>query len=232
MTVTATPSPTLPTATPTPTVTPAPTTPAGTGTLPLGPDNRTSQPVTVGSYDGIATISIGIGVAVTGTNGTPLADISIFPVNPADLSNLPVDPAFAGYAYLVSPEGAQFDPEVLLTLSFTPEEWAALSGRDLVLMRYDPASGSWVPLPTSVDAAGRTVITGISQGGTYGLFARQPATPAQTVVPVTTAVPEEVPLPWTLILIIVVVVIIGAGVAVYFLKVRPGAREPPGGNEI
>ncbi len=223
------------TASPTPyvtiTVTPTPTQ-IYEKTLPLGPENRTSQPVMVGSYDGIATISIGIGVAVTGANGTPLADISIFPVNPGDLSNLPVDPAFTGYPYLVSPEEAQFDPEVLLTLSFTPEEWAALSGRDLVLMRYDPGSGSWVPLPTSVDAAGRTVITGISHGGTYGLFARQPATPTQTVVPVTTAVPEEVPLPWTLILIIVVVVIIGAGVAVYFLKVRPGAREPPGKDEI
>jgi len=171
-------------------------------------------------------------VAVTGANGTPLADISILPVNPGDLSNLPVDPAFTGYAYLVSPQEARFDPEVLLTFSFTPEEWAALSGRDLVLMRYDPVLGSWVPLPTSVDAAGRMAFTGISRGGIYGLFARQPATPSQTVVPVTTAVTEEVPLPWTWILIIVVVVIVGAGIAVYFLKIRPGAREPPGGNEM
>ncbi|MCU0633001.1 MAG: PKD domain-containing protein [Methanolinea sp.] len=223
----------LVTATPTPTATFTPTpTPSSMGTLPLGPDNRTTQPVTIGSYDGIATLSIGAGVAVTCDGGTPIRDIGISPVPEGGLPDLPVEPVYMGYAYNVTPQCAAFDPEVLLTFSFTPEEWNALAGRDLVLMWFDPAAGTWTHLPTSVDNAGRTVITGISRGGIYGLFARSPVTtPVQTGVPATPVTPAEPPLPWTWILLVVVVVVVVAGAAVYLLKIRTGARKPPGGDE-
>lgn len=50
------------------------TVPTSTGTLPLGPDNRTTQPVTIGSYDGVATISIGSGVLVLCDDGNARQD--------------------------------------------------------------------------------------------------------------------------------------------------------------
>ena len=223
------------TPTPTANVTVTTTTaiPAGGGTLPLGPDNRTTQPVTIGSYDGVATISIGAGVLVTCDNGTIVRDIGISPVEEGSLPDLPGEPVYMGYAYHITPDCARFDPAVIMTFMFTPEQWSALASRDLVLMWYDPAKGGWTALPTSIDQAGRSVITGISDGGIYGLFARSPVTtPVQTEVPVTTPQQEMPGLPWTWILAGGVAVVAVGGAAYYLLKKRSTEGEPPGGDEL
>ena len=223
------------TPTPTANVTVTTTTaiPAGGGTLPLGPDNRTTQPVTIGSYDGVATISIGAGVLVTCDNGTIVRDIGISPVEEGSLPDLPGEPVYMGYAYHITPDCAQFVPAVTMTFMFTPEQWSALSSRDLVLMWYDPVKGGWTALPTSIDQAGRSVITGISDGGIYGLFARSPVTtPVQTEVPVTTPQQEMPGLPWTWILAGGVAVVAVGGAAYYLLKKRSTEGEPPGGDEL
>jgi hypothetical protein len=189
--------------------------------------------VTIGSYDGVATISIGSGVLVLCDDGTPIRDLSIAPVSEKDLLNLPGEPVYMGYAYTITPECTSFDPAVVMTFSFTPEQWSALAGRDLVMMWYDPAKGGWVSLPTSVDQAGRAVITGISEGGVYGLFAKSPVTtPVQTEVPETTPSPPGPELPWTWILVGGVAVAAIGGGAYYFLKKRSDEGEPPGGDEL
>jgi len=195
----------------------------GVGPLPLGEDNRTTQPVTVVSSDGRTTLSIGAGVAVTCEGGVPPATIEIAPVSGQDLPPLPGDPAFTGHASAVSPDCTLLDPGAILAFQFTDEEWSDLAGRDLVLMRFNSATGTWVPLPTTVDQAHRTVSAPITHGGTYGLFAWAPkGTTVPTEVPLTPTTPSGPKLPVTLIAIVVVVAVIAGGAAFYLLRIRPG----------
>jgi hypothetical protein len=210
------------TATPTATATPTPTAlPAGQ--IPLGPDNRTTQPVTIGSSDGIATLFLGTGVLVTGANGTPLHELTILPVA-GNMPPLPTDgSAFTGFAYRIVPEDALFDPAGTLTLTFSEDQWKGLSGKDLVLMWYDPSTGSWAALDTLVNEAARSVTAQVTHGGIYGLFVK-PATPTP-VETAASATTTPAPAPglqglW-FVPVLVVAIAAAAAVAYYLFRIRP-----------
>jgi len=46
--------------------------------------------------------------------------------------------------YVLGPEGATFDPAILVSITFTAEEWALLEGNDTTIQRFD--QNTWVQL--------------------------------------------------------------------------------------
>ncbi|MDD1716151.1 MAG: PKD domain-containing protein [Methanolinea sp.] len=217
----------------TPTVSPTPTvTPTYSGQLPIGPDNRTTQPVVILSPDGAYTLSLGSGVRVNSTGGMPVTDLNLSTLQAGALPPLPGDPwAFTGFACRVSPAEAVFDPGVTLLLAFNKEQWELLSGNGLVLMWYDPVSGRWQSLETSVNEGARSVSARITRGGIYGLFTgiavTGPTVPAATPTP-TAVQPEGVAPSWIWwVPVLAILVAVAAALAVYLFKIRPGKGKPP-----
>lgn len=222
----------------TPTVTTSPTvTPTYSGQLLLGPDNRTTQPVVIISEDGIFTLSLNEGVEVTGTGGVPVTGLNLSALQVGVLPPLPGDPwVFSGYACRVSPADATFDPGATLLLAFDEAQWTLLNGKGLVLMWYDPSTGIWQLLETSVNEEARSVSARITRGGIYGLFTGIPTTgptvPEATPTPTGTRA-EGVTSPWVwLVPVLVILIGVAAALGVYLFKIRPGRGKPPESHDI
>ena len=204
------------------------------GGLPLGLDNRTTQAVVITSPDGLATLSLATGVAVSSADGGTVAVLTLDQVAEGLLPQLPSEYiTLPGVTYTISPQGTVFDPGANLNITLSRDDWATLAGKDVVIGRYDTGSGSWLPLTTHIDAAGKTVNADVRKCGTYGLVIRRQVSAVDTTVPVTTTTtttvlnrtspPPVSAFPWTMIIAAFVVVVIVTGfVAFYFIRVRKG----------
>jgi PKD repeat protein len=190
-------------------------------------------PVTIVSGDNIAAVQIPINTNITGGS---LDIVNITRIDPKNVPPVPAGAmyAFTGYAYDIEPAGATFDPYVTLQFTIPEQDWASMSGKDLSIKWFNPATSSWVDMPTTVDPTTRTVSAQITNGGIYGLFTIIPPTPVPTTAIITTiATPTKAPpvlpfLPFdfgTLLRIIIVIIIVIAAVvvAIYFLR----RRKPP-----
>jgi PKD repeat protein len=209
------------TATPTPTPTPAPP-----GGLVLGPDNTTIQEVTIVSPDGVASVRIGIGVRPVGPDGLPLREVSVLPLSkdmiPAGAPCTSVD-----YAYEVAPSGSTFDPAVMLVFAFTPEQWSVMRGDQPLIISYDPGTGAWTELATTVDDQAGTLTGQITRGGTYAVCMRAPPTtipPTEPVIPIT---PVSGGIPFMVVIPVIVLLVVAVGALVYFMSTRRWKRGPP-----
>jgi len=202
------------------------------------------KPYLINSDGGDANLYIATGVTAL-VDGEPLGEIGI-----ADLagSEVPAVPSgaiftFLGHAVECSPAGATFSPAIALTFTLSEEEWAAAiekadeSAGSLVVKWYDPLTGVWEDVPTTVDAVHRTVTGSISHFSTYGIFAdpsvatpvtQEPENPATTVAAVTTSPAATTAaqsgegggddFSWLWIAALVAIVVIAAGA--YFLTRR------------
>jgi len=220
---------TTPTTTPT-TAIPTPT-PATGGYIPLGGDNLTTQTVVIVSSDGGASIAISQGTRPLDGSGRPLRELGITRSAPSTFPPSPGDGCqYTGYTYLLSPDGAIFDPAASLSITPSDADWQVLTGGDLVIQRYNPATGAWEDLPTTVDHEAGTVSAFITRGGTYALFSCVAAitTPETTTTQVPTT-PVYAGFPWMLVAIMGVVVLAVVIVVVYLTWIRPGAGKPPEG---
>jgi hypothetical protein len=184
------------------------------------------------SEDGIFTLSLNEGVEVTGTGGVPVTGLNLSALQVGVLPPLPGDPwVFSGYACRVSPADATFDPGATLLLAFDEAQWTLLNGKGLVLMWYDPSTGIWQLLETSVNEEARSVSARITRGGIYGLFTGIPTTgptvPEATPTPTGTRA-EGVTSPWVwLVPVLVILIGVAAALGVYLFKIRPGRGKPP-----
>jgi len=144
-----------------------------------------TQATTLQSTDGIAKISLDLGIVARDSNGRPLESLSIRRI-PAE--ELPAAPplatfSFAGMAYEIGPDGATFSPAI--PLSFTiPQEQA---GQDYVIHQYDHATGTWQALPGSYDSQTGTITVQVSHLCCFALFAKstemeKAVTPEPTII--------------------------------------------------
>ncbi len=160
-----------PAATPTPT--PVPTTDPVTD-LSVNASGLVTRSVRISSADNVTLLQLDEGVRATDAAGAPLPKITVSRIAPADLPELPDEVAVlvAGYAYLFGPEGAAFDPAVLLTFAIPEDVWKEYSGNDgrFTVRWYNPGNETWEDLPTDVDEEGRTISARISHFSTYALF--------------------------------------------------------------
>jgi hypothetical protein len=144
-----------------------------------------TQATTLQSTDGIAKISLDLGIVARDSNGRPLESLSIRRI-PAE--ELPAAPAiatfsFAGMAYEIGPDGATFSPAIPLSFAIPQELW----GQEHVIQAYDHATGTWQALPGSYDPQTGTITVQVSHLCCFALFAKstgteKAVTPEPTIV--------------------------------------------------
>ncbi|MDD4254337.1 MAG: hypothetical protein PHP59_03075 [Methanofollis sp.] len=189
------------------------------GTTPLTTTSTgtVDRDAAVVSSDRIATLSVPEGTTARTSEGTPLTSISIRPASPAEVPAATGETGFvaAGYTYICEPASATFNPAITLTFAIPPEVWAKEDISTLTVKWYNPKTGAWEDLETTVDREKKTVSARVSHFSTFALFVEARAPASGDVTPTTTATPapdgEETPaIPWT----IMGIVIIGAGIVV------------------
>jgi hypothetical protein len=113
--------------------------------------------------------------------------------------SLPSDPvvSYAGIAYELGPNGAQFSPAI--TITFTAPQGPM--GQDYTVRSYDHVTDTWQDLPTSYNPQTGTITAEVSHFCCFALFtktvttkpviAATPATPApKQLIPTTIAPPS------------------------------------------
>jgi len=200
------------------------------------------KPYRINSDEGDANLYIKTGVTALLADGkTPVSDISIADLPTDEVPEVPTGATFTflGYAVECSPAGATFSPAIDLTFTLTDEEWAdvleQLDGNleNLVVKWYNPLTGVWEHIPTTVDAVHHTVTASITHFSTYGLFSdvaivtpvtQEPTTPT-TTAPVTTAPATTAPtpseeggFPWLWVIVIIVIIAVAAGAYFYMQR--------------
>lgn len=238
--------------TPTPTPTPRPsggggggssvstTTSTGSADLLTASWGGVLKPYQINSDEGTANLFLATGVtALLGDGKTPVSEITI-----ADLESdeVPATPSgatfsFLGYAVECSPAGATFSPAIDLTFTLTAEEWAEVmekvggKAENLVVKWYNPSTGEWESVPTTVDTVHHTVTASITHFSTYGLFSdstivtpvtTEPTTPTTTAPATTTTTPatpsDEGGFPWLWVIVIIVIIAVAAGAYIYMQR--------------
>jgi hypothetical protein len=133
--------------------------------------------------DGTISINILKGTKILDSNGKPLAEISVAPINK------PADPP-AGYhiitAFDFNPNGAKFDPGITITLAFDSSEVA--SGETVVIAFYNEAFSAWEFIKGTVNSDNTVTFT-ITHFSVYAVMAGQSSMPAPTptLTPITTS---------------------------------------------
>lgn len=153
------------------------------------------ETVELTSPAGDLTITIPEGTMALGGDGEPLtvltAEIMETPPPP------PEDTAIIGLAYNFGPDGATFDPPLILTFTYDPDSLPeGVSEEDLVIAFYDEEAGEWVSLVCVVDTENNTVTASISHFTTFALICplppEEPDTPASFHLSNLAVTPDEV----------------------------------------
>lgn len=208
------------------TPTPTPTQPPA-GTLTFGPDNTTTQQVTIVSSDGIASLTIGVGVAPVDSAGHPLRQVFL---NTLPAGSIPPGSPCTStpYAYEIAPSDSAFTPAVSLILSFDEATWAAVSGESASMIWYNPSSGAWEDIATEKDSGARTVKAMVTKGGIYALCTKAaPPTPATTEPTVSPTTPGTAGLPMSIVIPAILLIVVIVGAIVYVISTRAFKEGPP-----
>ncbi len=171
--------------------------------------------------DGMAQIEIDPGTATLTGDGSPLQNIFVQEVCDGipPLSHGQI----VGCAYDFGPDGATFDPPIVVALRYDPGSISeGVAEEALVIVYYDVAAGQWVPLASTVDTTNNVVSAEVSH---FTIFAIHSAAPAPTPVPTLAPTPTETPVsppaqvPWSLIMG-TIAALVGTGVLFYVLRKR------------
>jgi hypothetical protein len=144
-----------------------------------------TQATTLPSTDGLANISLGLGIVARNSSGMPLPSLSIRRIPAGELPAAPPGEAlsFAGIAYDLLPEGATFSPAIPLSFTIPQVQW----GQEYVIQEYDAATGTWQALPGSYNPETGIITAQVSHLCTFALFAQSTeienaATPEPTII--------------------------------------------------
>jgi len=142
--------------------------------------------VELSSADGKVSLSLKKGTNVTDKEGKPLELIQV-----STNSSLPLPPEDAyiiGEVYDLKPEGATFDPPLMLTISYDPQELLeGVRESDVYIAPYDEASGWGRWSYKNVDTNNNRVTTQISSLGRFAVLVPMPPAPAKA----TPAIPAQ-----------------------------------------
>ncbi|WP_048103848.1 Ig-like domain-containing protein [Methanofollis liminatans] len=237
--------------TPTPTPTPRPsggggggssvstTTSTGSADLLTSSWGGVLKPYQINSDEGTANLFLATGVTALLGDGKPVSEITIADLESDEVPAAPTGAVFSflGYAVECSPAGATFSPAIDLTFTLTAEEWAEVmekvggKAENLVVKWYNPSTGEWESVPTTVDTVHHTVTASITHFSTYGLFSdstivtpvtTEPTTPTTTAPATTTTTPatpsDEGGFPWLWVIVIIVIIAVAAGAYIYMQR--------------
>ena len=227
-----------PTPTPTPTSTPTPTPSPGSselgggggggemptssdGNVPIDDTGTVTTTTTLYSTDGNSKLTIPEGTTVTDAEGGAIDMVT--------MSSITLGGTIA--AYNLGPDGATFDPPILLTFTYNPD--LVPEGKTVVMKMYD--GSKWIELETTVDTATNTATAKVSHFSIFGLFLKEKQvttestpTPTQTAAsetptpkaPTSTPTPKTAPFSLPLIVGIIMALVVIGIVAYLFKKKR------------
>ena len=149
---------------------PEPVDPGKTAVLYANAQGVISQETVLQSNDNQAMVSITPGVIVKDGEGNPLSSISIVSVPRASLPSMGPgeEVAYSGRAYDLGPDHATFSPAITFSLTVPQAQW----GQEYMIKTHDPASGTWIDLPSTFDPKTGKVTTKISHLCCFALFAK------------------------------------------------------------
>jgi beta propeller repeat protein len=178
----------IPTTIPTPTPTQQPPDPGTSAKVYTNAQGVVSQATRLVSTDGRAVVVLGEGITALDAAGKPLEQITMKAIPAGSLPPVPSGSAFSfgGMAYEIGPDGATFSQPLSLAFMLSQAQW----GLDYTVRSFDHKTGSWVDLPTTMDAATGTVTVEVSHLCCFALFTRPitaPLTPVATPLPVPAA---------------------------------------------
>lgn len=206
----------------------------GTGTLKVNSAGVVLKSVKVNADDNVGSLLVPIGVTALDADGKPLSSISLGPLTGDEVPDVPAGAVFqfAGYAYEAGPAGATFSPGITLTLEIPDDVWDTLdpNNQQFAVKWYNPESGLWEEIQTTVSPGTKTVTATITHFSTYALFTEPgttPVTPTETATtaPTTTATtptgePPAEGLPMTTIVFAIVIIAIIAAAGYYFFVMK------------
>jgi hypothetical protein len=173
---------------------PVPADPGKTAKIYANAQGVITQETTLQSTDGLASFTLGLGIAAKDDSGKPLESISITRTPETSLPAAPPGGAlsFAGMAYDLQPDGATFSPSIPVSFTVPQAQW----GKEFTLQEYDRASGTWQALPSKYDPQTGTITADVSHFCCFGLFAKS-VTPSSTPAAVNEPVkaPTKAPVP-------------------------------------
>jgi hypothetical protein len=131
-----------------------------------------TQATTLTSNDGLASISLGLGVVANDIKGNPLSSLSITRISGDTLPADSPDTAFsaAGMFYEILPDGVTFSPSVPVSFTIPHAQW----GYEYVLQEFDYTKGTWQALPSNYDPKTGIITTHISHLCCFALFTKVP----------------------------------------------------------
>ncbi len=134
--------------------------------------------VDISSADGRISLSVDKGTIVLDKNGEPLQTIQavIDPSPPPP----PEDAYIVGSAYNLEPPGATFDPWLLLTLSYNPEELPEGVRENDLYVTYHNGSEWCLPRYRKVDTKAHSVTTQVYYFTTFAILGPKESTPVPT----------------------------------------------------
>jgi beta propeller repeat protein len=143
-----------------------------------------TQTTLLESVDQLATVAIGQGITAFDTSGKPLSSVSIKPLAPSQVPSIPEGTLlkFAGIAYELQPDGAQFSPSITVTFTVPNAQW----GQHYTVMEFDRATQTWIDLPTTDNPSSGTISASVNHFCCIALFAENfnaPQTPRPTSIP-------------------------------------------------
>ena len=140
-----------------------------TATYAIGSNGEIQQTIQATSQDGMLTITIPAGTIALDKNGNPLATLEVV------VDESPPDPPegahIIGLAYDLKPDGATFNPPIILTWRYDADALPeGVAEEDLVIAYYDETTSEWVELDSVVDTENDTVTASIEHFTCFALL--------------------------------------------------------------
>ena len=134
------------------------------------PSCKLTKMAKIATPDGILSITLLKGTAAKQESGEPLLRLN---VATSEISPMPQgNKRIVGRAFEFSPEGANFSPPIILTVSYEDVDIPkGVSEADLVLASYDEESEAWVEMPSTVNSENNTVTTEVSHFTKFAIIA-------------------------------------------------------------
>ncbi|MDK2975434.1 MAG: hypothetical protein PWP08_1805 [Methanofollis sp.] len=132
---------------------------------------------------GLASLTVPAGTTALDGNGVPLEGVTIETADTFVITHV-LPGMTMGFPISCGPDGAHFDPSVTLSYTFSEDAWPPVAHPStMTVMAYAAATQTWQEVPTTVDAASRTVTAQISHFSVYALGWTTPAPSAVTTAP-------------------------------------------------
>ncbi len=166
----------------------------GTGVVSTSSSGIVTRTIAVLADDDSAKLTLQAGVRALDADGNPINSITIERVG--DVPAAPAGAVFSisGYVYECGPAGTTFDPGMTLTATLSEEDWNQMiaSGQVPTIKWYNAETDAWEDVPTTVNAATRTVTATITHFSMFAVVYTTGVLPTTSPTEVVTTSPTEV----------------------------------------